>query len=166
MSHILCLYYSRTGTTREIMTQLSELLEAELVEIRDGKARKGAVGFLVSGMDAMKKSPEELLPMETAKPLGEYDHIILATPVWAGRCTSAVRSFLMAHGRELPEHVSYVITHMGDSPYETVYEQMDQYLKLPHVLGLSLQPKAADRHQKVYDFARAIREVGQEPAEE
>ena len=34
---------------------------------------------------------------------------------------------------------------------------MDQYLSAPHVLGLSLQPKATDYHQKVYDFVRALR---------
>ena len=33
MSDILCLYYSRTGTTRTVMEQIAELLEAELVEI-------------------------------------------------------------------------------------------------------------------------------------
>ena len=68
-----------------------------------------------------------------------------------------IAELLDEHGKELPERVAYVITHMGDSPYETVYQQMDQYLSAPHVLGLSLQPKAADYHQKVYDFVRALR---------
>lgn len=163
MNDILCLYYSHTGTTRAVMEQIAELLEAELVEITDGKARKGAIGFIASGLDAMKKTPEELLPFETAKPLNAYEHVILATPVWAGRCSSIARSFLVAHGRELPEKVSYVITHMGDSPYEKVFGQMDQYLSAPHAFGLSLQPKADDYHRKVYDFARMIRgENGQE----
>jgi hypothetical protein len=82
--------------------------------------------------------------------------VILATPVWAGRCSSIIRSFLIARGKELPERVSYVITHMGETPYEKVYTQMDQYLSTPHRLGLSLQPKADDRHNKVYDFVRAL----------
>ena len=115
------------------------------------------VGFVAAGLDAMKKTPEALMPFQTKHPLGQYDEIVLATPVWAGRCSSITRSFLIEHGKELPERVAYVITHMGDSPYEAVYQQMDQYLSAPHVLGLSLQPKATDYHQKVYDFVRALR---------
>lgn len=164
MSKLLCLYYSRTGTTRAVMEQIAALLEAELVELTDGKKRKGKIGFIASGLDAMKKTPETLLPFETEKPLGEYEQVILATPVWAGRCSSITRSFLIAHGKELPEKVSYVITHMGDSPYEKVFQQMDQYLSAPHVLGLSLQPDAEDRHQKIYDFIRAV--TGKEGREE
>ena len=87
MKKILCLYYSRTGTTRAAMEQIAELLDAELVEITDGKARKGIFGFLGSGLDAMKKLPEELQPMETEQDLGAYEHVILGTPVWAGRCS-------------------------------------------------------------------------------
>lgn len=163
MSEILCLYYSRTGTTRAVMEQIAELLGAELVEIADGKKRSGVIGYLTSGLDAMKKTPEELLPFQTEKPLNAYEHIILATPVWAGRCSSITRSFLIAHGKELPEQVSYVITHMGDSPYGKVFAQMDRYLPAPHVYELSLQPKAEDYHQRVYDFVRLIRgENGQE----
>ena len=163
MSDILCLYYSRTGTTRTVMEQIAELLEAELVEITDGKNRMGIIGYLGSGLDAMKKTPEELLPFKTAKPLSAYTHVILATPVWAGRCSSITRSFLIGHGKDLPKKVSYVITHMGDSSYDKVFAQMDQYLSTPHTFGLSLQPKADDYHQKVYDFVRTIRaENGQE----
>ena len=83
------------------MEQIAELLEAELVEITDGKNRMGIIGYLGSGLDAMKKTPEELLPFETAKPLSAYTHVILATPVWAGRCSSITRSFLIGHGKDL-----------------------------------------------------------------
>ena len=121
MSNCLCIYYSRTGNTRAVMEKIAELLDAELLEITDGKARKGVVGFVAAGLDAMKKTPEALMPFQTKHPLGQYDEIVLATPVWAGRCSSITRSFLIEHGKELPERVAYVITHMGDSPYEAVY---------------------------------------------
>lgn len=153
MKKILCLYYSRTGTTRAAMEKIAALLDAELAEVTDGKSRKGIAAFFASGLDAMKKSPETLLPVETAQPLEDYEHVILGTPVWAGRCSSIMRTFLMENGARL-ERVSYVITHMGDNPYEQVFRQMDGYLPAPHVHGLSLQPKSDDYHQKIYDFAR------------
>ena len=156
MSARLCLYYSRTGNTRAAAEKVAELLEAELVELTDGKARGGILGFLASGLDAMRKTPQELLPFQTEQPLGTYDHVIVATPVWAGRCSSIVHAFLAAYGRELPQKVSYIVTHMGVSSYNEVCTQMDQYLAAPHQFALSLQPKAADYHQKLYDFVRAV----------
>ena len=124
MSDRLCLYYSRTGNTRAAAEKVAELLEAELVELTDGKARGGILGFLASGLDAMRKTPQELLPFQTEQPLGPYDHVIVATPVWAGRCSSIVHAFLAAYGRELPQKVSYLVTHMGVSSYNEVCTQM------------------------------------------
>ena len=50
MSNCLCIYYSRTGNTRAVMEKIAELLDAELLEITDGKARKGVVGFVAAGI--------------------------------------------------------------------------------------------------------------------
>lgn len=159
MADILCLYYSRTGTTRAVAEQVAELLEAELVELTDGKKRKGLRGFLTSGMDAMKKTPDRLRPFQTEKPLNAYARVILATPVWAGRCSSVMHAFLATYGQDLPEKVSYIITHMSDASYETVFAQMDQYLPLPpYDLAMSLQPRATDWYQDIYDFARILRD--------
>ena len=41
MSDILCLYYSRSGNTRQTMAEIAEALEAELVEFTDGVDRQG-----------------------------------------------------------------------------------------------------------------------------
>lgn len=156
MSEILCVYYSRTGTTRAVVEKVAELLGAEVVELNDEKKRGGALGFLRSGFDAMRKTPEPLRCFSSKRPLGAYEHVILATPVWAGRCSSVMRSFLMEKGKQLPEKVSYILTHTGEKEYSAVCGQMDQYLTQPHYMELSLQPKAADYHQKVYDFVRAL----------
>lgn len=156
MSNILCVYYSRTGTTRAVAEKVAEILEAEVVEISDGKNRAGTMGFFRSGLDAMRKTPEPLGAFASRRPLSDYEQVILATPVWAGRCSSVMRSFLAEKGQMLPEKVSYILTHTGEREYEEVYAQMDQYLVGRHTFGLSVQVKAEDYHQKVYDFARAV----------
>ena len=156
MNDVLCIYYSRSGNTRKAMREISETLDAEIVEITDSTPRSGFRGWLRCGLDAVKRDTAPLKSFETCRPLEEYRLVILGTPVWAGRCSSITRSFLIAHGAELPENVSYVITHMGDSAYENVFAQMDTYLAAPHRLGLSLQPKAENYHQKLYDFIRAV----------
>ena len=45
MSDILCLYYSRSGNTRQTMAEIAEALEAELVEFTDGVDQAGAEGI-------------------------------------------------------------------------------------------------------------------------
>ena len=49
MSDILCIYYSRTGSTRDAMTEIAQALGAELVELKDGVNRSGFGGWLQNG---------------------------------------------------------------------------------------------------------------------
>ena len=133
MSDILCLYYSRSGNTRQTMAEIAEALEAELVEFTDGVDRQGRKGYFRSGLDAMRRSTHPLEKFETAKPLEEYRLVILGSPVWAGRCASPVRGLLKRRGQEL-SRVAYVLTRGGDRRYEEVYRQMDSYTAQPHLL--------------------------------
>ena len=130
MSNILCMYYSRTGNTKKAMEEIAQDLGAELVELRDDVVRSGWKGFLRCGMDAMGKSTAPLCPYETKKPLDAYDLVILGTPVWAGRCSSIVRTFLKEHGGEL-KNVAYVATRASESKHESVFKQMDLYTSRP-----------------------------------
>ena len=141
MRDILCMYYSRTGATRQAMTEIAQALDAELVELTDGVDRQGARGYLRSGMDAMRRATLPLAPYETERPLSEYRLVILGTPVWAGRCASPVRALLKRRGLEL-ERVAYVLTRKSSRKYEEIYEQMDQYTARPHLLEVSLRPGA------------------------
>ncbi len=138
MSDILCLYYSRSGNTRQTMAEIAEALEAELVEFTDGVDRQGRKGYFRSGLDAMRRSTHPLEKFETAKPLEEYRLVILGSPVWAGRCASPVRGLLKRRGQEL-SRVAYVLTRGSDKRYEEVYRQMDSYTAQPHLLEASLR---------------------------
>lgn len=68
MRDILCMYYSRTGATRQAMTEIAQALDAELVELTDGVDRQGARGYLRSGMDAMRPGHLPLAPMKRSAP--------------------------------------------------------------------------------------------------
>ena len=64
--------------------------------------------------------------------------MILGTPVWAGRCSSIVRTFLKEHGGEL-KNVAYVATRASESKHESVFKQMDLYTSRPHAAAVSLR---------------------------
>lgn len=75
---------------------------AELLELSDGIDRSGALGAFRSGLDAMRKNCQPLRAFQTERALGDYQLVIVGTPVWAGRCSSVVRSFLRQYGKKLP----------------------------------------------------------------
>ena len=138
MSDILCMYYSRSGNTKKAMEEISEALGAELVELSDATDRSGWRGWMRCGLDAVRRTTEPLRPYKTAKPLKDYKLVILGSPVWAGRCSSIMRSFLKLHGKDL-SGAAYVLTRKGEDKCEEIYKQMDSYVPCGHQAAVSLR---------------------------
>ena len=139
---VICLYYSRTGKTERVAHEIAAALDCDVVEIQDRAKRDGALGALRCGLDAMRKKTRRLRRFVTRGQVWEYKLVILATPVWAGRCSSVMRGFLKRRGLEI-ENVAYVITHSSDEPYRAVFDQMDLYVNQPRVAEVSLRPGSA-----------------------
>ena len=142
---VVCIYYSRTGNTKQAMEEIAAALDCECLEIHDKVDRSGAFGFLRSGFDAMHKRTRPVSRPKCSRPLSEYKLVILGTPVWAGRCSSIIRGLLKRRGFEM-QNVAYVITHKSEELYKDVYRQMDLYLQTPHVADVSLRPGSAGYH--------------------
>ena len=157
MSDVLCVYYSRTGTTKKMMEEVARELDAELVELRDGVERGGLIGWLRCGRDAMRRTTDPLLPFETEKGLGKYRLVILGSPVWAGRCSSVVRGFLKQHGKKLPA-AAYLLTRGSEEKSEDVFEQMDYYAPCGHVAAVSLRPGSVGYPFWREEFMRQVKE--------
>lgn len=158
MRDVLCIYYSRTGNTRKVMKNIAQQLDAELVELHDGVERGGLRGWLRSGMDAMRKDCPAAQPVETERKLENYRLVIIGSPVWAGRCSSVVRSFLKQHGREL-HRVAYVLTRSSEHKDEEIYRQMDYYTAKPHRAAASLRVGHVGHSFWQEEFLRQIREL-------
>ena len=157
MSDVLCIYYSRSGNTKKAMEEIAAALDAELVEITDGVDRSGTAGWLRSGMDAMRKTTEPLVPFETGRPLQEYRLVIVGTPVWAGRCSSVIRGFLKKHGRKLT-NAAYVVTRGSEKRDEDLYNQMDLYVPAGHEAAVSLRTGSVGYTFWQEEFLRQVRE--------
>ena len=56
----LCLYYTRTNTTKAAMEHLARLLDADLAEYTDGKDRSGALGYVGACFVSLKKTFPEV----------------------------------------------------------------------------------------------------------
>ena len=97
-------------------------------------------------------------PFETERKLENYRLVIVGTPVWAGRCSSVVRSFLKQHGKEL-NRVAYVLTRGSEHKCEDIYRQMDQYTGKPHQAATSLRVGHVGHTFWQEEFLRQIREL-------
>lgn len=136
---IICICYSRTGKTKQVMREIASALDCELVYLHDNVSRRGALGALRCGLDAMRKRTAPVNRLMMSRALSDYGLAILGTPVWAGRCASVMRGFLKRRGFELND-TAYVITHSSEEPYRSVFDQMDLYLRQERVAEVSLCP--------------------------
>ena len=158
MSDILCIYYSRTGNTKKAMEEIAAELGAELAELRDGVDRSGWKGWIRCGLDAVRKNTSPVEPAATERPLGEYRLVILGTPVWAGRESAVMRSFLRDHGAEI-KNAAYVITRSSGSRYREVYRQMDLNVPAGHRAAVSLRSGDVGWAFWLEEFLRQVRTV-------
>ena len=161
MPNILCVYYSRTGTTEKLMQEIAQELKCEIFKLDDGIDRSGLRGWLRSGLQAMARRLPAVKPLETNLPLSIYDLVIIGNPVWAGRCSSPVRSFLVEYGGELRQ-VAYVITRSSDLRYEEVFDQMDLYVPTPRVSAVTIRPNTVGSTFWRDEFLISIRGDGKE----
>lgn len=138
MSDVLCIYYSRTGNTKEAMEEIGQRLDAEVVPITDAVERRGFRGWWRCGLDAMRLTLDPVSHFETERPLEDYRLVVIGTPVWAGRCSCVVRSFLQEFGKRLPA-ASFVVLRSSEGKFEEIYRQMDGYLSQPHKTAVSLR---------------------------
>lgn len=164
MANILCVYYSRTGRTEKLMQEIATELDCELVKLEDGVKRGGPFGWLVSGLHAVSRKVPPVKELQTKMPLKKYDLVILGTPVWAGRCSAPIRSFLLQHGEEL-KRVAYLITRNSNVRYEDVFEQMDLYVREPHLCAVTIQPNTIGSDFWENEFLNAVRGVSGEEAD-
>lgn len=161
--YTLCLYYSRTGSTEKLIREIAQELGCEMFKLDDGVDRTGWRGWLRSGMQAMARRVPPVKPVKTAFPLDVYDLVIIGTPVWAGRCSAPVRSFLIQHGEELRK-TAYVITRSSDVRYEEVFDQMDMYVKSPRASAVTIRPNTVGATFWRDEFLTSVRDGGKERA--
>ena len=88
----LVVYYSRTGNARFVAETIAAEIGADVEEVIDLKKRSGTLGFLSGGFAARRGKETEIAP--TKKSPAGYDIVIVGTPVWAGRPSPAIRTYL------------------------------------------------------------------------
>lgn len=150
----LCLiaYYSRTGVTAKVATELARRCGADVERIEDLHPRNGATGYLRSTWEAVLKVPTGIAPSHHRP--ADYPLIVLGTPVWGGQLSSPMRSYILRQ-REQFRHVAMFCT-MGGSDGQDVLTSMAEMCNRLRVAGMCLRRDdvLAGRHTgELDDFA-------------
>lgn len=88
----LIIFYSFTGKTRKIATDLAEKENADIIEVKETKKRSTVGAYIFGSFAAMRQKSTEIedLPCD----FSGYDKIIIAMPIWAGFPAPAMNNII------------------------------------------------------------------------
>lgn len=151
----LCLYYTRTNTTKAAVEHLAKLLEADIAEYTDGKERSGVKGYIGACIDSMKKK-QSAITIKGDADFSLYDRVIIGMPIWAeGPCVVG-KALINQYKDSLPQDVYYVVTHMAKNGYDAKIMDLDQILGRLSKGYVSVQTKNHDYLKDIEEFANKI----------
>lgn len=89
---LLIVYYSYTGKTRKIAECIARCLNADLAEMREIRGRSLWGVYVVGLIKALMGRTADIRPIEADT--ADYDSILVAGPVWAGRPVPMLYDFI------------------------------------------------------------------------
>jgi flavodoxin len=120
----LIAYYSRTNITANVAKSLQKEFDADIEEIIDMKNRSGAIGYIKSCLDAIRKVPAKIKPLE--KDPSKYDVVIIGTPVWASTMANAILTYITENKEKFNETALFCTC--GSSGYEKTFVRMEEII--------------------------------------
>ena len=162
MSRVLVVHYSRTGTTRKLAEAIATATGWDLEAIVDTRDRRGFLGFLRSGFEAMTGRRTRLEAVR--HDLRAYDLVVIGSPVWDRSVSTPVRTFLEEHAAELPR-VAFFLTFGGEGQ-ERALAQMAALAGRAPLATLALRQEELTREAHgpaVARFVDALRAAAASP---
>jgi len=151
----LVVFYSRTGTTRQVAEAVAEGLGADIEEIVDRKRRGGPLGFVVAGKDARLGRLTDIRPPSRSP--GDYELLVVGTPVWAGTMSCAVRTYLTRFRESLPAVAFFLTT--GGLGIKGTFRDMAELCGKEPVACLALKQRQVRKGPWREEVERFVREL-------
>jgi flavodoxin len=151
----LVVYYSRSGNTRRVAKAIADALGATLEELHETRDRTGALGYIRSGIDAVRKKSAELAPI--ASDSAEFDLVVLGTPVWAFTMAPAVRTYIQQNCGKIKRAALFCT--LGSAGQEKTFRDMAAALELEPAAKLALtegQLKKAPLDSLIAEFVQQL----------
>ena len=126
----LCLYYSRTNMTKEVMENIAGIIGADISEYTDGKDRSGFLGYVGACFATVNNTLDKVTIRDDID-FSEYDRVIIGMPTWVEKPCAIGRALIKKYADRMPSDVYYVVTQMGKSDYTAKIKDMDSLLGRP-----------------------------------
>jgi flavodoxin len=118
-SSVLVAYFTRTGNTRLIATQISRALGTQVFQIEPATPYPEDYKEQVAQAESERQRGYEPPLKATVPDFASYDVVFLGFPVWGTTAPSIIRSFLSAHDVADKTLVPF-ITHGGYGPGSSI----------------------------------------------
>lgn len=120
MKSCLVVYFSRSGITGGVADRIAAECACDIERIHGTRPRAGLPGYLRSIYEAVTGKLPDILPL--AGNPGDYELVILGTPVWAGHVSSPMRSFIQANASRFRQVAAFCT--MGGSGGDKVLDEI------------------------------------------
>lgn len=151
----LIVFYSRDGHTKKVAETLAQEMKADLEEIIDFKNRRGIIGWLCAGRDAMKKN---LTKIKTGgQDPSNYDLVVIGTPIWGWTVVPAARTFLLQNKDKIKK-VAFFCT-LGGSGDKNAFTEMENICGKKPLAMLAVKQEEVDRSKftsQVIEFSKKL----------
>lgn len=134
----LVVYYSNSGFTKKLASELSRKLNSDIEEIKTSAIYTGFFGYLRALAHSLLKQ-EPLIKQFKHNP-ADYDVVIVGGPVWAGSLSGPVRTFLDSYKNNL-KHVAFFLTQGSPVSKLKVFNQMGKIIGKNPLANLSVSDK-------------------------
>jgi len=119
MEKNLIVYYSRTGTARQVADWLGAQSGWQGAGVRDVRPRAGFMGDLRCMLENVLHIPASY--RYEGPSLEDFEHVIVIAPIWMGRLASPMRAFL-AKQLPFPARLSVVCVMAARGAFNAVEE--------------------------------------------
>lgn len=160
MNRILVVYYSGSGHTEFVARQIASRCHADLERIQDRQPRRGVVGNLRSSLEALL-GLHPAIERGRHRP-GDYDLVIVGTPVWFWGVASPVRTWVRRHHAALT-NVALFCT-CGGSGQAKALDDLERLCGHPALTRLALTERVVPQCQRDPALRRFLLELERVPA--
>ncbi|MDO9390467.1 MAG: flavodoxin [bacterium] len=154
----LVVYYSRTGFTKKLALALAAKLQADTEELVDNTSRKGIMGWLKGGRDAVKKFMTVISPAQ--KDPAQYDLVVVGSPVWAGTMAPALRTYLTQQKAKVKKSACFCT--MGGYGDQGLFSQVEDILGQKALATLTVRTKQVAGSQYAAELDRFAEQISRQ----
>lgn len=151
---ILYVYYTRTQRTESSVLKLKKAMggDERIVHVKPAVGYGGPFGFIRAIAGVFGKKMVKLQESDPVN-LGDYDRVVIATPMWASQVPPPIRTFLTQHRGA--KSTAYLVTHSGASP-DKMFDELDKLTGCKRVAAMALDGMKGDADLEIKTFAEQI----------